>query len=86
MTEPDGGTDILSAMKTVARQDGEEDVINGAKIYTTGLNFAFHVFVVARTGNDASKPSFGLTVFLLPANTPGITFRKTAAGMPFLTR
>ena len=76
MTEPDGGTDILGAMKTVARQDGDDHVINGAKVYTTGLNFASHVFVVARTGKDSNKPSFGLTVFLLPADSPGITFRK----------
>lgn len=76
MTEPDGGTDILGAMKTVARQDGDDYVINGAKVYTTGLNIATHVFVVARTGKDEAKPSHGLTVFLLPKDTPGISFRK----------
>ena len=76
LTEPDGGTDILGAMKTVARDDGDDYVINGAKVYTTGLNIASHVFVVARTGKNADKPSFGLTVFLIPTNTPGLTFRK----------
>ena len=39
-SEPDGGTDILGAMKTVAREDGDDYVINGAKVYTTGLNIA----------------------------------------------
>ena len=37
MTEPDGGTDILGAMKTTARREGDDYVINGAKVYTTGL-------------------------------------------------
>lgn len=76
MTEPDGGTDILGAMKTVARSEGDDYVINGAKVYTTGLNIATHIFVVARTGKDDSKASFGLTVFLVPKDIPGITYRK----------
>ena len=76
MTEPDGGTDILGAMKTVARQEGDEFVINGAKVYTTGLNIASHIFVVARTDRDEKKSSYGLTVFLVAKDTPGITYRK----------
>lgn len=76
MTEPDGGTDILGAMKTNARLEGDEYVINGAKVYTTGLNIASHIFVVARTGRDENKPSHGLTVFLIPKDTPGVTYRK----------
>lgn len=76
LTEPDGGTDILGAMKTVARKEGDEYVINGAKVYTTGINIASHLFVVARTGRDENKPSFGLTVFLIPKDTPGIRWSK----------
>lgn len=76
MTEPDGGTDILGAMKTTARRDGDDYVINGAKVYTTGVNIASHIFVVARTGRDEKKPSHGLTVFLIPKDTPGISYRK----------
>lgn len=77
MTEPDGGTDILGAMKTVAReQDDGSYVINGAKVYTTGINIASHVFIVARTGKDEHKPSYGLTVFLVPKDLPGISFKK----------
>jgi acyl-CoA dehydrogenase len=76
MTEPNGGTDILGAMKTVAREDGDDFVINGAKVFTTGLNIASHVFVVARTDTDPKKPSYGLTVFLIPVDTPGITSHK----------
>lgn len=76
MTEPDGGTDILGAMKSTAREDGDHFVVNGAKVYTTGLNIASHVFVVVRTDRSEDKPSHGLTVFLVPVGTPGMTFRK----------
>jgi acyl-CoA dehydrogenase len=75
LTEPDGGTDILGAMKSNARADGDDFVINGAKVYTTGLNIATHVFVVVRT-DRSEKPSNGLTVFLVPRDTPGMTYRK----------
>ena len=75
MTEPDGGTDILGAMKSSAREEGDDFVINGAKVYTTGLNIASHAFVVVRT-DRSEKPSHGLTVFLVPVGTPGMTFRK----------
>ena len=76
MTEPGGGTDILGAMKTTARRDGDDYVINGTKMYTTGLNIASWIFVVARTSRDANKPSRGLTVFLVHKDTPGIRFNK----------
>jgi alkylation response protein AidB-like acyl-CoA dehydrogenase len=76
MTEPDGGTDILGAMKTKAVADGDDYVINGAKIWTTGLNIASWLFVVARTSRNPDRPSQGLTVFLIPKDTPGITYRK----------
>ncbi len=77
LTEPDGGTDILGAMKTVAREQSDGTyIINGAKVYTTGINIASHVFVVARTARDENKPSYGLTVFLVPKDLPGISFSK----------
>ena len=78
LTEPDGGTDILGAMKTVAREDGDSFVIKGSKIYTSGLNIATHIFVVARTESDPNKPSYGLTVFLVPKTTPGLVYNKIA--------
>ena len=76
LTEPDGGTDILGAMKTTAREDGDDYLINGSKIYTSGLNIATHLFVVARTDHDPNKPSHGLTVFLIPKDTLGMTYHK----------
>ncbi len=76
LTEPGGGTDILGAMKTVAREDGDDWIINGTKVFTTGLNIAKWIFVVARTSRDAEKPSRGLTVFLVDKDTPGIRYNK----------
>ena len=76
MTEPDGGTDILGAMKTKAVADGDDFIINGAKIWTTGLNIASWLFVVARTSRNPDRLSQGLTVFLIPKETPGIVYRK----------
>lgn len=76
LTEPDGGTDILGAMKTVAVEDGDHYVINGAKVFTTGINIASWLFVVARTSRDPDKPSRGLTVFLVHKDTPGISWKK----------
>ncbi len=76
MTEPDGGTDILGAMKTHAVEDGDHYVINGAKIFTTGINIASWLFVVARTSRDLDKPSRGLTIFLVHKDQPGISWQK----------
>ena len=76
MTEPDGGTDILGAMKTFAVEDGDSYVINGSKVFTTGINIASWLFVVARTSRDPEKPSRGLTVFLVHKDTPGISWNK----------
>ncbi len=76
LTEPDGGTDILGAMKTVAVEDGDSYVINGAKVFTTGINIASWLFVVARTARDPDRPSRGLTVFLVHKDTPGVSWNK----------
>lgn len=76
LTEPDGGTDILGAMKTQAVADGDDFVINGTKVFTTGINIATYLFVVARTSREADKPSRGLTIFLVHKDTPGISWRK----------
>jgi acyl-CoA dehydrogenase len=76
LTEPGGGTDILGATKTKAVEDGDCYIINGTKMFTTGANIATHLFVVARTDSVPDKPSFGLTIFLIPKDTPGVTLNK----------
>lgn len=74
LTEPDGGTDVLGAMRTRAKQDSDGNwVINGAKIFTTGAHIADYVIAVARTGNFEQGGSNGVTMFLVPTDSPGLT-------------
>jgi alkylation response protein AidB-like acyl-CoA dehydrogenase len=69
-SEPDAGSD-LAALSTRAVRDGNEWVINGAKMWTTMAHEARWVILLART--DASLPRHqGLTMFLVPMDTPGI--------------
>jgi alkylation response protein AidB-like acyl-CoA dehydrogenase len=69
-TEPDGGSDIAAA-KVRAVRDGDEWIINGSKIFTTGAQYAQYCFLITRTDPDLPKHK-GLTMFLVPMDTPGI--------------
>lgn len=72
-TEPDCGSD-LAAVRTRAERDGNGWIINGQKMFTTGAQFSQYCFLLTRT--DPALPVHkGLTVFLLPMNTPGIEVR-----------
>ena len=68
-SEPDGGSDIANA-KTRAERDGDEWVINGAKIFTTSAQNCTHVFLITRTDPTLPKHK-GLTMFLVPTSSPG---------------
>lgn len=69
-SEPDCGSDVAAA-RTAAVRDGEEWVVNGSKMFTTLAHEAAYVFLLARTRNDGPKHK-GLTMFLVPLDTPGI--------------
>lgn len=71
-TEPDSGSDMAAA-KIRAVRDGDEWVINGAKMFNTGGQFATHHFLLARSNPKVKHK--GLTMFLVPMNTPGIELR-----------
>ncbi len=73
MTEPDGGTDVLGAMKTFADKVDGGWVINGAKMWTTAAKVADRLLVLARSDRHAAKKHHGLTAFFVDAKTPGIT-------------
>jgi butyryl-CoA dehydrogenase len=73
MTEPDGGTDVLGAMKTFANRIDGGWVINGAKMWTTAAKVADRLLVLARTEKEVEKKHQGLTLFFVDAKTPGIT-------------
>jgi alkylation response protein AidB-like acyl-CoA dehydrogenase len=72
-SEPDAGTDLAS-LKLRAVRDGDEYVINGQKIWTSSAHRATHVWLAARTDPEAPKHR-GISVFLFPLSTPGITIR-----------
>jgi len=73
MTEPDGGTDVLGAMKTYADKVDGGWVINGAKMWTTAARAADRLLVLARSDRNAAKKHHGLTAFFVDAKSPGIT-------------
>jgi alkylation response protein AidB-like acyl-CoA dehydrogenase len=69
-TEPDGGSDIAAA-RTRAVRDGDEWLINGSKLFTTGAQHCQYVFLLTRT--DPARPKHrGLTLFLVPLDSDGI--------------
>jgi len=73
-SEPNAGSDLAS-LTTRAVEDGDDYVINGQKIWTTGAHRATHIFLLARTDPDAPKKHRGLTYFLSEMDRPGIEVR-----------
>ena len=69
-TEPDAGTD-LAALKTAAVADGDELVINGAKIFTSLAGDADYCWLAVRTDPDAAKHK-GISMVIVPMDTPGV--------------
>jgi alkylation response protein AidB-like acyl-CoA dehydrogenase len=72
-SEPNAGSDLAS-LTTRAHRDGDDYIINGQKIWTTGAHRADWCNMLART-NPEEKRSRGLSFFLVDMKTPGITVR-----------
>jgi alkylation response protein AidB-like acyl-CoA dehydrogenase len=72
-SEPGSGSDLAS-LQTRAVRDGDDFVINGQKIWTSGAHHADWFHVLTRTAPDAPKHR-GISYFLVDAKTPGITVR-----------
>jgi alkylation response protein AidB-like acyl-CoA dehydrogenase len=72
-SEPAAGSD-LAAIQTKAVRDGDDFVINGQKIWTTGAHRSNWGWLAARTDPDAPKHK-GISMFLVPMDAPGITIR-----------
>jgi 3-oxo-4-pregnene-20-carboxyl-CoA dehydrogenase beta subunit len=71
-TEPEAGTD-LAALRTTAVRDGEEYVVNGQKIFTTGAHAADYVWLACRTDPSAPKHQ-GITILIAATDEPGFSW------------
>jgi acyl-CoA dehydrogenase len=73
LTEPDAGSDV-ARIKTTAERRGDEYVLNGSKMFITNAGHAAWTVVFAST--DRSKGHRGLSAFVVPMNTDGVTIEK----------
>ena len=71
-TEPESGTDLAS-LRTSAMLDGDEWVINGNKVFTSGANQADFVWLACRTDAEAPKHK-GISIIIVPTNAPGFSW------------
>ena len=72
-SEPGSGSDLAS-LQTRAVADGDDYVINGTKIWTTGAQYANLIFCLVRT-SETGKKQEGISFLIFPMDTPGITIQ-----------
>ena len=70
-TEPSAGSDVAAVSTRAVRQPGGDWLIDGQKMFTSGAHLAQYVFLLTRSNPDVPKHR-GLTLFLIPIDTPGI--------------
>ncbi len=78
ITEPGGGTDILTSLNTKAVERGDRYVINGQKLYTSNADQSDYILTVVRTSPIDTRKALGLSMFIVPTNAPGLEIRKLA--------
>jgi alkylation response protein AidB-like acyl-CoA dehydrogenase len=76
LSEPSGGSDVAAALTTAVR-DGDEWILNGSKVWTTGAWWSDWGLCLARTNWDVEKHR-GLSVFIFPIHQPGIEVQRIA--------
>lgn len=72
-SEPGSGSDLAS-LSTKAELDGDEWIVSGQKVWTSGAHHAQLGILLARTNPEAPKHG-GITMFVLPMEQPGVTVR-----------
>jgi alkylation response protein AidB-like acyl-CoA dehydrogenase len=74
LTEPNAGSDAAS-IATRAERDGDHFVVNGQKVFTSGMDLSDYCLLVTRTTTSGKKQQ-GITCFLVDTQLPGIEVRK----------
>jgi len=72
LTEPNAGSDAAS-LKTTARRDGDQYILNGSKCFISGAGSTELLVVMVRTGEAGAK---GISCIVVPSDTPGISFGR----------
>ncbi|MDT5338763.1 MAG: 3-oxocholest-4-en-26-oyl-CoA dehydrogenase alpha subunit [Mycobacterium sp.] len=72
-SEPAAGSDLAS-LRTTAVRDGDEYVINGQKMFTSGAGFADYIWLAARTDPEAHRHQ-GISLFIVPTSAPGFSHK-----------
>jgi acyl-CoA dehydrogenase len=73
LTEPDAGSDV-ARLKTTAVRTGDEYVLNGSKTFITNAGYAEWTVVFAKT--DPGRGNRGISAFVVPMRTPGVTIER----------
>jgi alkylation response protein AidB-like acyl-CoA dehydrogenase len=72
-SEPEAGSDLPS-LRTTARREGDEYIVNGQKVWNTHADYADILFTLVRTGTAESRQK-GISYLLIDAHAPGVTVR-----------
>jgi len=73
-SEPENGSDLAGIKTAATRAENGDWIINGQKIFTSAAGYATHMWLLARTNPDEKRHA-GVSVFLFPMSTPGITLQ-----------
>ena len=72
-SEPEAGSDLAS-LRTTAVRDGDDYLINGQKMFTSGAAYADYIWLAARTDPNAKKHK-GISIFIVPTASPGFSWQ-----------